>query len=268
MTNVENITIALIQSDIVWEERDINLLRYENLLQQLPKGVHIALLPETFCSGFVASVEKISEEEAVIVRSWLQRQAARHGFAIGGTAMVREGEKVYNRFYFARPDGVCEQYDKHHLFGLGGEKQHLTAGNKRVVISYLGWNFLPAICYDVRFPIWTRNRWDIENGYEYDMLLLCVNWPSARADILNALIPARAIENQCYVAEVNRIGHDGTGILHSGQSQIVDFKGNILSKSKEGEEEIVIATCSKSALKKFRTKYPFGADQDRFIICN
>jgi predicted amidohydrolase len=266
MTNVDNITIALLQSDIVWEERDINLVRYENLLQQVPKGVHIAVLPETFCRGFVSSTENITEKEDAVVRLWMQQQAARYGFALCGTAMIKENQAVYNRFYFVQPDGMVHQYDKRHLFGFGGENQQLTAGNKRVVISYLGWNFFPVICYDIRFPVWIRNRWDDETGYEYDMILLCSNFPAVRSNILNALIPARAIENQCYVASVNRIGHDGMGIAHNGLSQIVDFKGDISSKAQEGEEEIITATCSKTALTQFRAKYPFGADQDRFII--
>jgi len=264
----DNITITLLQSDIVWEERDINFVRYENLLQQVPKGTHIVMLPETFCRGFMSSAEKIPTEEAVVVRSWMQQQAACHGFAICGTAMVEERQAVYNRFYFVQPDGMVYQYDKRHLFGFGGENQRLTAGTERIVIPYLGWNFFPIICYDIRFPVWIRNRWNHETGYEYDMILLCSNWPSARSNILNALIPARAIENQCYVASVNRIGHDGTGIAHNGLSQVVDFKGDILSKAKEGEEEIIAVTCSKTALTQFRSKYLFGPDQDHFIICN
>jgi len=268
MTNIDKITIALLQSDIVWEERDINFVRYENLLQQVPKGAHVVVLPETFCRGFLTSTEKITEQEAAVVRSWMKQQAARHGFALCGTAMIREKQAVYNRFYFVQPDGVFYQYDKRHLFGFGGENEQLTSGEERTVIPYLGWNFFPAICYDIRFPVWLRNqfRWDNENGYEYDMMLLCSNFPAARSNILNALIPARAIENQCYVASVNRIGHDGTGIAHNGLSQIVDFKGDTLSKAQEGTEEIITATCSKSALTRFRAKYPFGADQDRFMI--
>jgi len=266
MTTIDTITIALIQSDIAWEERDRNFARYENLLRRIPAGVDVALLPETFCRGFSASTEKIADEEADMVQSWMRQQAARHGFALCGTATVRERQAVYNRFYFVSPDGAVHHYDKRHLFGFGGENQQFTAGNERVVIPYLGWNFFPIVCYDVRFPVWTRNRWDNENGYEYDVLLLCSNWPSARANILDALIPARAIENQCYVAAVNRIGDDGAGIHYNGLSQIVDFKGDIVSKATEDAEEIIIATCSKLALTQFRAKYFFGPDQDRFII--
>jgi len=263
---MESITIALMQSDITWEDREKNFERYEKMFQQVPEGVHIALMPETFCSGFSSSTEKISKNEVTVVLAWMQQQAFFNGFALCGTAMIRDNDAVYNRFFFVQPDGVYYQYDKRHLFGFGGENQHLTAGNRRIIISYLGWNFFPLICYDVRFPVWIRNRWDAKNGYEYDMILLCANWPSVRAGILDVLVPARAIENQCYVAEVNRIGTDGAGISYNGLSQIVDFGGNILSKAKEGTEEIITATCSKSSLLQFRTKYFFGPDQDRFTI--
>jgi predicted amidohydrolase len=266
VTIIDNLTIVLIQSDIVWEERDVNFARYEKLLQQVPKGVHIALLPETFCRGFNSSAENISEQEETIVLSWMQRQASYHSFALCGTATIRENDAVYNRFYFVQPDGIFYQYDKRHLFGFGGENQQFTAGNKRIVIPYLGWNFFPIICYDIRFPVWIRNRWDEKNGYEYDILLLCANWPAVRSNILDALISARAIENQCYAAEVNRIGHDDSNISYNGLSQIIDFKGDVLSKAKEGVEEIITATCSKSALTQFRAKYFFGPDQDRFTI--
>jgi len=268
MADVDDIIIALIQCDIVWEERDVNFIHYEKLLREVPKGAHIVLLPETFCRGFSISVEKIPEQEENIVLSWMKEQSSHHGFVLCGTAMVRDGNSVYNRFYFVQPDGVYYQYDKRHLFGFGGENQHLTAGQKRIVISYLGWNFFPIICYDVRFPVWIRNRWDANKGYEYDMVLLCTNWPSTRSNILEKLIIARAIENQCYVAEVNRIGTDGAGVSYKGLSQIVDFKGDILSKAKAGAEIIITTTCSKSLLTQFRNKYYFGPDQDSFIICN
>lgn len=265
MKDTTRLPIALIQADIVWEKRDENFRRFEKLLEKVPKEVSLTALPETFATGFMPDMNDISENECIIVLEWLREQSAKFGFAIAATAIIREEGNLYNRFYFVEPSGACRHYDKRHLFTLSAEKELLTAGSEHMVIDYLGWKICPQICYDLRFPVWQRNIWSAESGYEYDIMLLCANWPASRIYAWELLLQGRAVENQCYVAAVNRVGEDGKKTKHNGRSKIVDFRGNILTQE-NGKEKILTAVLNKNDLLRFREKFPFGADSDRFII--
>ncbi|MDR0364247.1 MAG: nitrilase family protein [Bacteroidales bacterium] len=265
MKDVNSLLIAVVQDDIIWGKRDENFSHFERVLKKIPREVMLTALPETFSTGFMAFPNEIPEEEESIVLSWLQEQTSRFGFAIATTAIVNRGGNLFNRFFFVEPNGNYTVYDKRHLFTLSVEKDLLTEGTERVVIDYLGWKIFPQICYDLRFPVWQRNVWNDETGYEYDLMLLCANWPASRITAWNILLQGRAVENQCYVAAVNRVGKDGQKTEHNGHSKILDFKGNVLAHSENGRE-ILIAVLQQKDLKKFRDKFPFGADSDRFIL--
>lgn len=265
MKDVELLPIALVQADIAWENRDENFRKFEFFLEKIPDNTLLTALPETFATGFMSSLDDISEEDAGIILEWLRKQAAKFGFAIAATAVIKEEGNLYNRFYFVEPNGVYYCYDKRHLFTLSVEKEFLMAGKENVIIDYLGWKISPQICYDLRFPVWQRNRWDAENGYAYDLMLLCANWPASRIYAWDALLPARAVENQCYVAAVNRVGEDGKKTNHNGHSKIIDFRGDILTQE-DGCEKIITAVLNKNDLTRFRQKFPFGTDSDGFDV--
>lgn len=265
MKDMELLPIALVQADIVWENRDENFRRFERILEKIPKGVLLTALPETFATGFMPSLDNLSEEETPIILEWLRRQAAKFGFAIAATAIIKEKKNLYNRFYFVEPNGSYHYYDKRHLFVLSPEKEFLTAGDKNVVIDYLGWKICLQICYDLRFPVWQRNIWNTESGYVYDLMLLCANWPASRIYAWDILLQGRAVENQCFVAAVNRVGEDGKKTKHNGHSKIVDFRGAVLTQE-NGKEEILTTVLNKSDLMRFRKKFPFGEDGDSFDI--
>lgn len=266
MKKVEELRIALMQSDIAWGKVDENLGHYDALLKQVPAGVHLVLLPETFSTGFMASPQTIIEKDEAIARTWMQQQALLHNFAVCGTIMVKEKGQLFNRFYFVRPDGTWHTYDKRHLFSLSIEKNLLSPGTKRVVVEYLGWRFFLQTCYDLRFPVWQRNVQHEESGYEYDVMLLSANWPASRIKAWNILLQGRAVENQCYVAATNRVGQDGMQTPHNGYSKAVDFKGDILQEADENREMVLCASLHKTPLEQFRKKFPFGNDQDRFTL--
>jgi predicted amidohydrolase len=252
--------IALLQTNIAWENKPVNLRHYEEMIRALPVGVRLVLLPEMFSTGFSMQPEKWAESTRGETLKWLCETAVQHSVAMTGSFMVEENGKYFNRLLFVFPDGSYKQYDKRHLFTTGGEHAHYTPGTQRLVVDYEGWRICPLVCYDLRFPVWSRN-----NNDAYDLLLYVANWPSARINAWNALLPARAIENQCYVAGVNRCGNDGAGVPHSGQSQVIDFKGRVVAAAGNFEKALT-AVLSLDDLRAFRQKFPAGNDADSFTL--
>ncbi|MBI5541084.1 MAG: amidohydrolase [Bacteroidia bacterium] len=257
---MEEIKISLIQSDLVWENPAENMKKFENNFSDLKGKTDIVLLPEMFTTGFSMNPRPIAEAMDGQTVSWIIKQSAHNNFAIGGSVIITENGKYFNRFIFAEPSGLIHYYDKHHLFTITGEHNEYTAGNTRTIVKYKGFRFFLQICYDLRFPVWMRNKND------YDVMLLVANWPERRNDAWKKLLYARAMENQCYVAAVNRVGNDGKQISHSGDSMIIDYAGREMAFAKPFAEEIITCTINLGLLNDAKEKFPAWKDADDFII--
>jgi len=249
---------ALVQSALVWENPEKNRLYFSELLKPLVGSVDLIVLPEMFTTGFTMNPQNIPDEEGSRTLDWMLEQASRANAALTGSTVFREKGRYYNRLVFARPDGTYELYDKRHTFTLAGEDKVYTRGRERLQMDFRGFTFCPLICYDLRFPVWSRNT----DGY--DVLIYVANWPSPRVSAWDALLRARAIENMSYVLGVNRIGSDPNNLTYSGHTAAYDSLGNRLVFA-EGEE-ILRVTLSKSHLKETRDSLRFLQDQDRFSL--
>ncbi len=258
---MEKLNVALLQNDIVWEDVTANLHACEAVLAALDSHVNLAVLPEMFTTGFSMSATRYAEEGEGTTLSILKRWAAQYDTAIAGSYIAREGESCYNRGFFVKPDGEVTFYDKRHLFRMGDEGKVFTAGDRRCIVEYRGWRIALFICYDLRFPVWSRN---VDN--EYDLALYVASWPQVRGHVWRTLLLARAIENGCFVCGVNRVGEDGMKLIYTGDTMAIDFKGSIMAKVADGEQGVAIAELDGDKLQSFRTKFPTWRDADRFTI--
>jgi omega-amidase len=252
--------ISVIQQDIAWEDKTGNFRRLEKLIGSINGTPDICLLPEMFNTGFSVDPAGLSEPPNSITFNWMKQMAESRGGAICGSYIVHEKNKYYNRFVFVTPEGDSFIYDKRHLFSMGGEGKYFTPGKKRVIIDFRGVRIFPVVCYDLRFPVWSRNKND------YDLLLYSANWPVARHLVWVTLLKARAIENQCFVAGANRVGTDGTGAVYSGDSMVIDARGETISPPAGDKEGVISANISPEELSEFRSKFPFLRDEDQFSI--
>ena len=250
------IKVSIIQQDIVWADVDENIRRVDAAVDSAPEA-DLYVLPEMFSTGFCTNPEGIAESTESDSLEWMKNKARQTGAAIAGSIAVTKDDKYYNRFYFVKPDGSVAQYDKKHLFTYGGEHLRFTAGDERVVVEWKGVRILLEICYDLRFPVWARNRGD------YDMILYVASWPTPRVSAWSALLVARAIENQCYVAGVNRVGTDPS-CEYCGGSVIIDPYGKTLAACTVNEECEASAEVDMEALEAFRKKFPVLNDADEF----
>lgn len=254
--------ITTVQIDLFWENKRANLEKIDNLLVN-DLATDIVILPEMFTTGFSMNPAPFAEQMDGETMNWLAQKARKLNAAIMGSFIVSEnvGEKniFFNRLICMLPNGKFEYYDKKHLFSLAGEHQFYTAGSKRVLINWRGWNICPLICYDLRFPVWSRN----DKNSPYDVLIYVANWPQRRVKAWESLLVARAIENQCFTVGVNRVGNDGNGLPHSGSTSIVDFSGERLYFL-SGTEGVATNILSKKDLMNFRKNLPFLEDQDIF----
>jgi len=264
---MQNLKVSFIQSDLIWKDSSANLQIFHRKIQQIEESTDLIVLPEMFNTGFVVEPETLDERVAQEALLWMQENAQQTNAAICGSTIVKEDDHYFNRFFWVLPDGSYETYDKRHLFSLGGEDKHFTSGNESLIIKYKDWNIKALVCYDLRFPVWSKNRY-IDNEYEYDLLIYVANWPSARSYAWKSLLVARAIENQAYVIGVNRIGKDGRGTPHSGYSGIIEPKGDWLSKEVVDEECIQTLSLSKEDLSHYRKKFTVALDWDDFNIQN
>lgn len=246
--------ITILQRDIEWANPSVNINRADEAIDRNP-GSDIYVLPEMFSTGFCTNPEGIAESDNSETLQWLKRKAAAIDAAIAGSVAVTKDGKFYNRFYFVKPDGSVTHYDKKHLFTYGGEHKRFTAGNERVVVEFRGVRILLEICYDLRFPVWARNRGD------YDMILYVASWPTPRVSAWSALLVARAIENQCYVAGVNRVGND-PACQYCGGSVVIDPYGKTIAACADNLECEATATIDIEALEAFRAKFPVLNDAD------
>jgi predicted amidohydrolase len=259
---MNELRVSLIQSDIVWEDKQKNPEHYGNLLKTIAGKSDLAVLPEVFSTGFSMHAGHLAETNDGRTISTIRFWAKEFGMAICGSFLAKSvSGKVFNRGFFITPEGEAFFYDKRHLFRMGEENEHFIAGDKKLIVSYKGWNIRLIICYDLRFPVWTRN---IDN--EYDLLVCPANWPAVRSKVWKVLLEARALENQAYVCGVNRIGMDGIDVQHQGDSVLLDFKGNPVAETEENQTSVVTGTIRKDALEDFRKKFPAWMDADGFEI--
>lgn len=254
--------ITLLQTDIVWEDKKANLNRLEKYLEQLTGQTDLIVLPEMFSTGFSMNSETLAENVDDTTVSILKEWSLKYQLALCGSYIAKgKDSKNYNRGFFISPDGNASYYDKRHLFRMGKESDFFSAGNKQLIINFKGFRISLLICYDLRFPVWSRN---IDNGY--DLLIYVANWPASRRNVWDTLLKARAIENMSYVCGVNRIGTDGNGLPYNGGSALISAKGNILASVDDDKEEFVTTTIDLNSLKHFRDKFPAWKDADQFVI--
>ncbi|WP_370281079.1 amidohydrolase [Robiginitalea marina] len=250
--------IALVQTSLAWEDPEANRLHFSRLLDPETGRADLIVLPEMFTTGFTMSPQNIPPGEEARSLDWMRETAARTRAAVTGSLVAREGGKYYNRLFFVEPGGAYETYDKRHTFTLAGEDQVYERGRTRKLIHFRGFTICPLICYDLRFPVWSRNTED------YDLLLYVANWPAPRIAAWDALLKARAIENMAYVAGVNRTGTDPNAHRYPGHSAVFDALGTRLAYSEQ--EEVLHVTLSLEHLSETRKSLRFLQDQDRFTL--
>lgn len=258
-----NLKLTLVQTEVKWGDVKSNLKNYQQLLQS-ENGSDVYVLPEMFTTGFIMNPDAYAEEMQGSSVSWMSAQARELKALVMGSLIINENNETYNRFIYAFPDGSIKHYDKRHLFSMAGEDKEYSAGVRRVVIEHLGWKICGQICYDLRFPVYSRNKFDGED-YDYDLLVYTANWPSPRKSAWSALLNARAHENQSYVCGVNRIGTDQNGFDFTGDSKVFNPKGELMI---DLEQSNVIASVQLDykQLEDFRNKFPVLADADNFEI--
>lgn len=250
--------IAIIQTNIDWGNPSANVKKANEIIDSQAQ-TDLFVLPEMFSTGFCTNPKGIAEPVECETLQWMKRKAAEKDCAIAGSIATEEEGRFYNRFYFVHPDGKTEWYDKKHLFTYGGEDKHFTAGKERVVVTHRGVRILLQVCYDLRFPVWARNRKD------YDMILYVASWPTSRVEAWRTLLKARAIENQCYVAGVNRVGED-PACAYCGGSAVIDPYGRTLTACEDGKEMVARAEIDMESLDAFRHKFPVLNDADDFQL--
>jgi predicted amidohydrolase len=254
-----NLRVTMIQADLAWQAPITNRRQLAAHFRGLAGHTDLIVLPEMFTTGFTMDAEGLAEEMDGDTVHWLREESAAWGCAIAGSIIVRDGHRYFNRFLMARPDGMIEHYDKRHLFRMAKEHEHFKAGTHRKVIEFKGWRICPQVCYDLRFPVWSRNRND------YDVLLYVANWPARRRIAWQALLKARAIENLCYSVGVNRIGKDGNGASYAGDSAVYDFLGKPLG-GEHGGDFVETVVLDREALELHRQEFPAHLDADDFEI--
>lgn len=267
---MSSLTITTIQTDLTWEDKEANLRLLEKKILSLTGPAEVVVLPEMFSTGFTMKPEFFAESMDGPTVSWMRRIAADKRVIVTGSLIIREGDDYFNRMVWMQPNGVYGYYDKRHRFAYAGEDQCYTAGRGRLIVSVKGWRVLPLVCYDLRFPVWSRQtppttHDGIDGDLEYDLLLYVANWPQRRSPAWKTLLQARAIENQCFVVGVNRIGNDGNGIYHSGDSGIIGPLGEVLYDAAD-REEVFSLTLQKETLTRVRQHFPFWRDADHFTI--
>ena len=253
--------ISIVQTDIAWENKQENLRMLREKLHALRGTTEIVVLPEMFSTGFTMKSRELAEPVSGITVRILKELAADFQLALCGSFICSERSNYYNRAFFITPEGEEFYYDKRHLFRMGNEAEYFSSGNNKLIISYRGWNICLLVCYDLRFPVWSRN---VNN--EYDLLIYVASWPQARRLAWDTLLCARALENMCYVCGVNRIGVDCNKLIYNGGSVVFSAKGEVLASVPDGEEGIETVSLSLISLQQLRDKFPVWKDADAFRL--
>ncbi|WP_194975199.1 amidohydrolase [Aquiflexum lacus] len=267
MVNQKNSTslrIALVQTDLYWKNKIANMAMLEEKIMNLDQVVDLIILPEMFTTGFTMDTQEVSEPMNLDTTRWLKQMAAQSNAVVTGSIIINDSGKYYNRLLWVAPDGEIDSYDKRHLFRMANEEAHFDMGTTKKVFQWKGWKIMPQICYDLRFPVWSRNRVE-ESDMEYDLLFYVASWPSPRINAWDILLKARAVENLCYSLGVNRIGKDGNDVPYCGHSAAYNYKGERLSFADE-KEDILIVELNLDALRDYRTKFPAWMDGDQFQL--
>ncbi|OOQ61619.1 amidohydrolase [Mucilaginibacter pedocola] len=257
---MDNLKVTVFQGYLFWENIDKNLQNISLKLSNIREKTNLIILPEMFNTGFSMNAETLAEEMGGKTMQWMHDTAQKYECVVTGSLIIKEDGKYYNRLVWMRPDGTHEYYDKRHLFALGKEHNTYTAGTDKLIVELNGWKICPMICYDLRFPVWLRN---VDEAY--DVLLIVANWPERRALHWRTLIPARAVENQSYVIAVNRVGHDGNEVYHSGDSTCISPNGDVVYYKRD-EEDLYTFSIIYDEVKKIRRALPFLKDADRFTL--
>jgi predicted amidohydrolase len=262
---MNDLKLLCVQADLVWENPQQNRANFEKVIESNHEDIDLILLPETFTTGFPVDPKPFAETEEGESLRWMHHIAETNNAVITGSLLLKSGNSFSNSLIWMRPDGSYERYDKRHVFSMGGEHETIRPGEKQLTVQLKGWNIRPMVCYDLRFPVWSKNFYE-KGNFEYDLAIYVANWPAVRAYPWNQLLIARAIENQAYVVGINRIGKDGPGNAYDGDSQVVDARGNVIAKAPKGEAEAFTATLSGTALQRFRKKFDVGRDWDSFTL--
>lgn len=258
-----SLTITLIQTNLFWENKKANLQMLQQKIESIPEKTEVVILPEMFTTGFSMKPELFAETMDGETVQWMKKIAAEKKIILTGSVIIKEDGKYFNRLIWMLPNGEYGVYDKRHLFAFADEHAHYSPGNKKLIASVKGWKINLQICYDLRFPVWTRQDFQSEN--KYDLLINVANWPEKRSVAWQTLLRARAIENQCFVAGINRSGEDGNKINYSGDSTIIDPLGEIIYQ-KNKEEDVFTYTLQKEKITETRNQFPFWKDADLFIL--
>lgn len=259
---MEKLKVTLVQSDIIGNDPKANIAVLDDILQPIDTD-GVIVLPETFATGFSANPILCAETENGTTFKWMKETAARKNCALCGSLIMSNEGKSYNAFVWMNPDGKHVVYNKRHVFTMGEEM--VEKGSEQVVIDYKGWKIRPFICYDLRFPVWIRNKL-IGNVYKYDIAVFVANWPKSRINVWKTLLPARAIENMVYTVGVNCVGTDGNGVFYNGQSMVCDPKGRVVAKTKSASTETITLSIDKEKLESFRAKFGVAHDWDNFKL--
>lgn len=254
---MNDLNLCLIQTQLHWQDRTANLHHFESLIRHV-HSADLIILPEMFTTGFSMEPEQLWDDPEGSTLEWMREMAGVSGAAITGSCIIKDQGHYYNRLYFVKPDGSFQTYDKRHLFTLAGEEKVYSPGRVRLVVEYKGWRILPLICYDLRFPVWCRNTVDA------DLMIFVANWPERRSMPWRSLLQARAIENMCYVAGLNRVGDDGNGVFHSGDSMVLDELGQHKLMLTPGEHDVQSVSINREKMLESRDRFSFLRDRDSF----
>jgi predicted amidohydrolase len=267
-----SLTFTLIQTNLIWEDKPANLQMLEHKIRSINEKTEVVILPEMFTTGFSMKPEEFAEAMDGDTVNWMKNISAEKKVVVTGSLMIRENGNFYNRMIWMLPNGQYGYYDKRHLFAMGDEHNHYTAGNKRVIAQVKGWKINLQVCYDLRFPVWARQAPSLTPSadgegqeFEYDVLLYVANWPEKRNHAWKTLLQARAVENQSFAIGVNRVGTDGNDFYHSGDSMVVNPMGEVIY-TKAHDEDVFTITLHKNEVDEIRTKLPFWKDADPFKI--
>lgn len=256
---MSNLKIGLVQSSQYWENKQANLIHFESLIHSLDQDTDILIFPEMFHTGFTMNAINMAEQMNGLGIKWLRSVAAEKNVAVVASLIIEEGSNYFNRMVFVEPEGTIHSYDKRKLFTLAKEDDHYSSGTKNTIVQFKGWKFLLQVCYDLRFPEIARNKVK-EDKFDYDVLLYVANWPKKRATHWQTLLKARAIENQCYVVAVNRVGKDANDLAYSGNSALIDPLGEVITEVID-QEKVIYSFIEENRLKDIRAKLPFLKDQ-------
>ncbi|MBL7953153.1 MAG: amidohydrolase [Flavobacteriales bacterium] len=257
---MSDLRVTLVQSMLHWEDAAANRAMFSEKLTALKGTTDLVVLPEMFTTGFSMRSTELAEPMSGPTVAWMKEQAKATGAALYGSVIITDGGKYFNRGLFVTPEGQVTAYDKRHLFRFADETSHYSAGQERVVVEWHGWRILLQVCFDLRFPVFARNRGD------YDAMLYVANWPEARRYPWSQLLIARAIENQVYVAGVNRVGMDGKGIHYTGDSVVIDPRGAVMGQVEPSQEGFATVELDRTVLEDFRAKFPVAKETDDFDL--